>query len=86
MNTLKLYLWENVLVDHTPGVMLAFAHDIESARTMLRAHFKPVPFIDFVDGQYVHKIAIDEYAINEMMSITPKVISEPFAFHLYGTS
>ena len=34
---LKLFVWENVLRDYTPGMMVALAHDVEEARTLLRA-------------------------------------------------
>lgn len=35
MKTLKLFVWENVLVDYTPGVMFAYAYDVEHARQLL---------------------------------------------------
>ncbi len=32
---LKLFVWENVLNDHTPGIMFALAKDVESARKQI---------------------------------------------------
>ena len=33
---LKLFVWEDVLVDYTSGVMFALAESVEEARAMLR--------------------------------------------------
>jgi len=31
---LKLYVWEDVLKDHTSGIIFALAHDVEEARRL----------------------------------------------------
>lgn len=36
MNTLKLYVWENVLNSWGDGIMFALAHDVEQARELIR--------------------------------------------------
>lgn len=33
--TLKMFVWEDVLTDWTPGLMVALAHNVEEAREML---------------------------------------------------
>jgi hypothetical protein len=32
---LKLYVWENVLRDYTPGIMFAMAHTVHEARKII---------------------------------------------------
>lgn len=34
---LKLYVWENSLIDYTAGVMFALAEDLESAKRLIIA-------------------------------------------------
>ena len=36
MNTLKLYVWEDVLTDYTSGIAFALAESIEQAREAIR--------------------------------------------------
>jgi len=33
---LKMFVWEHVLTDYTDGLMVALAHDVDEARTLLR--------------------------------------------------
>jgi len=40
---LKLYVWENVLHDYTPGIMFALAPDVETARRLLRERCTYLP-------------------------------------------
>lgn len=35
---MKLFVWEDVLYDYTPGVMFALAEDVEQARKLILAH------------------------------------------------
>jgi len=43
MENLKLYIWEDVLTDYTPGVMFALAPDVETARKMLLEDTSYIP-------------------------------------------
>lgn len=36
MKKLKLYVWEDVLTDYTPGIMFALAENIDQARDLIR--------------------------------------------------
>ncbi len=39
---MKLFVWENVLSDYTPGLMIAVAPTVNEARKMLR---KAIPWV-----------------------------------------
>lgn len=40
---LKLYVWEDVLVDYTSGAMWALADSVEEARSEIRKSYASVP-------------------------------------------
>lgn len=35
---LRLFVWEDVLVDYTSGIMFALAHDVDEARAEILKH------------------------------------------------
>jgi hypothetical protein len=35
-NNLKMYVWEHVLTEYTDGLMVALAHSVEEARSLLK--------------------------------------------------
>lgn len=37
MNTLKLFIWDDVLSDYTSGIIVALAHDLFEARRVVLA-------------------------------------------------
>ena len=67
---MKLYLWKNVLRDHTPGVMFAIADSVEEARRIIRE-------------KYVLENPIDDEPI-ELIINEPQVIDGKFAFYMWG--
>lgn len=40
-DSLKLYVWHNVLTDYTSGVMFALAHSADEARKLVRKGYRP---------------------------------------------
>ena len=71
---MNIYLWEDVLEDFTPGMMMAIAPDVETARKMLRDKY------DWSEG--------DDVGVDIDLSEEPKVLSidEPFCLALLGGS
>lgn len=46
MRDLKLYVWEDVLIDHTSGMMVALAHNVEEANRLLLEADPIIPELD----------------------------------------
>ena len=40
---MKLYVWQNVLYDYTPGIMFAIASSVEEARSLLLKECDYIP-------------------------------------------
>lgn len=53
---LKLYVWEDVLRDYTPGIMVAYAYDREHARKLL---------IEKNDGRFTDDMNIEPRRIKD---------------------
>ncbi len=66
---LKLFVWEDVPIPHTLGVMFALAHSAEEARQLIRQ-------------SYGH--AFSERTLRECLSGEPQVITEPSGFSSWG--
>lgn len=67
---LKLYVWEDVLWDWSPGIMFAYAYDVTHARTVLSEKFNKE--LGCVSG--------------EIFSVEPTEHTEPVAFFITGGS
>lgn len=70
---MKLYVWENVLVDYTPGLMVALANSIEEARAMLKP--KVCLFDDKPTCECTGCVDLNK---------EPKVYIKPIAVHVHG--
>lgn len=68
---LKLYVWENVLTDHTDGIMFAMAHSVEEAREII------------LKRQKDQLIWITEEVEKDLIQ-EPKVFDSPTAFIIGG--
>lgn len=71
ISKLKLYVWENVLCDHTCGIMFALAHSIKEARKLIET--KPPRFK-----------GCDRW-IRQDLQEKPKIVSKPEAFMIWGS-
>ena len=67
-NNLKLYVWDDVLVDYSSGVMFALANNVEEAREVI------------LDSEYSY----NEGTIVKDLKQKPKVYQEPFGLAIWG--
>ena len=58
---LRLFVWEDVLCDYTPGMMVALAHSADEARTLLvaRTWYIPKEDLDKEPDVYDDPVAFD---------------------------
>lgn len=70
-SNLKLFVWENVLVDHTAGIMFALAENVEEAKKAILEKTKK-------DGYN------SLYYENEFRNKPYRVISETEGFSIEG--
>lgn len=66
---LKLFVWEDVPIPYTVGIMFALAYDAEEARQLIRRSYGHI---------------FSERTLGECLSGEPKVITEPEGFSSLG--
>jgi hypothetical protein len=65
---LKMFVWDDVLRDWTPGLIAVLANDIEEARALVRD---------------VYGNATEEY-MTEILNVEPDVYEEPTVVYVAG--
>lgn len=66
---LKLFVWEDVPIPYTVGIIFALAHSAEEARQLIRQSYSHV---------------FSERTLGECLSREPQVITEPAGFSSWG--
>lgn len=79
---LKLYLWESVLWDYTPGVAFALAFDENQARRLIFEKKCPEE-LDLLDLENNEK-GLEEHWFYRDLVKDPLVIEYPFGYSLSG--
>jgi hypothetical protein len=85
----KLYVWENVLMDYTSGIMFALANSIDEARMLIAKKYheecrswdeeKANRLCEYVEGEYGRcKVCY------ELQRYKPQVFDTPVGFYLWG--
>tara|TARA_R110002012_G_scaffold270785_1_gene455862 strand:+ start:635 stop:856 length:222 start_codon:yes stop_codon:yes gene_type:complete len=71
MKNLKLFVWEDVLEDHTCGIMFALAKNVEEARKVILDKSEK-------EDEYMSKI------LQRDLASEPKVIDSSEGFYVWG--
>ena len=74
-NTLKLFVWEDVLTDYTDGVMFALAKSKEEAIALILNKAKECPRM---------RVNVVPWMEEELELNKPKVYENPVGFFLLG--
>jgi hypothetical protein len=83
---LKLFVWEDVLSDYTPGVAFALAHDADEARRLIVARdYRPGEARDEIlsGARSIYDAELQPSIAGELRS-DPKVFDAPVGFSLRG--
>lgn len=86
---MKLYVWEDVLWDYTPGLAVALADNVEDARGIIAANVSGVekiglPFLSKYED--VRKEVLNELTEKEPVICEVEGRVAPIAFWVYGGS
>jgi hypothetical protein len=80
---LYLFVWQNVLCDHSAGVMFALAHDANEARELLRPGWRDRKiFLSVRPPAGVKLPARDSSDIE--LDKDPEIVTEPKGFSVSG--
>ena len=73
MSNLKLFIWHDVLQDHTSGVMFAMAENVEQAKELI---------IEKILEEKGAGWVLDD--AKKELKLTPEEVTLPKGFYLYG--
>jgi hypothetical protein len=78
-NNLKLYVWDDVLVNYSSGTILVMANSVSHARDLVAKEYYGVPYaevrnLDYYNGQVLKDIQSE-----------PEIITTPKAFLCWGS-
>ena len=73
MSDLKLFIWENVLTDHTSGIAFALAENVEEARKIIFEKFE-----ETTEGY------INDTLLKADLSDEPKIVDTKNGFYVWG--